>query len=326
MRGVNENGRGRGLSVVGPLSLEKDVEGVRRGLGLTLAPVYDEGTIVIDNLIAAAALLRRPSLEAHKEALRILEDDGLLSFQRWEGVHNSNTHNLSNPRRQHVNGLIKRLLREHPPESGVSFCEMGTGMGVDLVYASQYLDGQVVGIDSSDSAVRRCVDRFKMVHQVGKMPNRVQLMVGNYMNWMKERDEEGQRLDMIYGYSSLHYQSPMVLRDETFPLLARVLSPGDRFSKPGILAFSMKTARSASAKSNRQLRLTEGKYKPSIDMEDMMFRIYPRDMRAVLDLVEPSFEVLGSHLARRSGYDVTGETEYFAELILTPRLNNGKSR
>ncbi|MDH5597232.1 MAG: class I SAM-dependent methyltransferase [Candidatus Peregrinibacteria bacterium] len=299
---------------------DDEVVSSRDGARQILVPKYDEGNIDVQRLDEVRRLLKEEDVESHREALRLLGGDGLLSFQRWEGVHNSESHNLSNPFRHQVNGLIKRLLSNNTLPEGATYCEMGTGMGVDLTYAADRVPGDVIGIDSSQSAIERVKARCSWELEEDAKKDRVKLVVANYIDWLKERDEQGESLDMIYMYSALHYYSPLVLRDEIFPLMARVLTPQSPLKEPGILAFSMKTARSASARADYQLRLTGGKYNPSVDLNDRMFRIYPKNQRAILDLVEPSFEQVHSHLARRRGYDVTGKTEYFFEYYGRPRV------
>lgn len=277
---------------------------------------YQEGVVEQEVLRRMSYLLSQNTLEAHKEALKVLRDSGLLAVQRWEEIHSNPDakHNFSRVSKKRVNTFAKRALQHLDLNSDSVLLELGSGFGNDALYFARRTKASVIGVDSSQAAV---TEALKNIRSRG-MDERVNLTCHDFFKVLEA--SKGLNLDVVYSHSTLHYSPPLILQQKTFPLIADVLRANNAGGKSGKLCLAMKTVASASARSANQYRLSnDDPYNPSVDLRDKVFRIYPDSKEDVIALLEPSFDINHARIVPVRGYDRNGETEIFCYVVATPK-------
>lgn len=277
---------------------------------------YQEGVVEVEVLRRMSELLSQNTLEAHKEALKVLRESGLLAVQRWEEIHTNPDlkHNLSRVSRKRVNSFAERALEHLDLNSDSVILELGSGYGNDALWFARHSEAHVIGVDSSQAAVTEALNNIRS----RKMTDRVNLTCHDFFKVLKQ--SKGLNLDAVYSHSTLHYSPPLILQMETFPLIADVLRANNEGEKSGKLCLAMKISASASARSANQYRLLQNApYNPSIDLRDKVFRIYPNSKEDIIALLAPSFDIEHARIVPVKGYDRNGEIEYFCYIIATPK-------
>lgn len=277
---------------------------------------YQEGVVELEVLQRMSELLSQNTLEAHKEALKVLRDSGLLAVQRWEDIHTSSDlkHNLSKVSKKRVNTFAEIVLKHLNLNSDSVILELGSGYGNDALWFARHSEAHIIGVDSSQAAVTEALNNIRS----RKMTDRINLTCHDFFKVLGQ--SKGLNLDVVYSHSTLHYSPPLILQMETFPLIADVLRANNEGERSGKLCMAMKIAASASAASLNQFRLLkDDPYNASVDLRDKVFRIYPENKEAIVNLLAPSFDIEYARIVPVKGYDRNGEIEYFCYIIATPK-------
>lgn len=284
----------------------------------TLSPPKYENKVEVEEelLSQMAELLREGTLESHGKAMELMKGSGLLAVQRWEPIHSDpdSKHNFSRVSKRRVNSFARFIHNRVELGENSVILELGSGFGNDATHFARNSEAQIIGVDSSQTAI---TEAQTTLGRQG-LRDRVHLTCHDFLEVLEQ--SRGMNLDMVYSHSTLHYSSPLILRERTFPLIADVLRANHISGRSGKLCFAMKTGASASAKSPNQRRLVPGDpYNPSVDMQDKVFRIYPESKADILALLAPSFDVEYARVVPVRGYDKNGDTEMFCYVIATPK-------
>lgn len=261
------------------------------------------------NIVELEMLLKQKTLKAHYEAFKLLQQNGLAAFQRWEEIH-------SHPKKRHlfsmstpelVNDFAHMILVHLNSESRV--LELGCGYGNDALFIATKARSDILAVDASQTAIVDARKRAKSETLT------VDFISQDYVQTLS--DMKGAGLDMVYSYSTAHYWPGRLFEDILLPSIADVLN------EKGVFCLSIQVANSASAQKDHQIHINsiedDNPYLYLIDKDDYLFKMYPKTKDVLVKALAPYFDILYEEEVEVEGYNMVGKVDIFVSIIARPK-------
>ncbi|MBI5422425.1 class I SAM-dependent methyltransferase [Candidatus Peregrinibacteria bacterium] len=256
----------------------------------------------------ARRLFKESDMNSQMKGLKLLEERGLLANVAYDRIHQSGTHQFSGRSLDEPNEFAE-LFAERTgmgPKSVV--LDTGCGMGSDSVCFAKK-GAKVVALDTSRYALDIFQKKLTLFHP--ELIPRITMLCQDTRRALASM-LGSERVTHIYGFSSWHYDPPMVLKAK----LKAAYNILDRNRDKGYLGLAIKTIDSDSARADRHYRLTMGDdLNYSMDKEDRILRLYPEEDMLTELVAQAEFTSILLDIKPIEGYDKPGETEVFRQVI-----------
>jgi hypothetical protein len=268
------------------------------------------------------------TLEAHREAYRLLLEMRLMALNGWEREYRKKE---GDAEREHANlsiidpsiynGLAELIVERWRWKPYSVVMEYGSGAGNALIYIARHTDASCLGMDSAPTAtainrenialVQRQIDAglIEIPHDKKRRIENQITLIGDCDYIEESKAMRNMQADVIACQSAGNYWPPRMVQQENMPLAASRLAPRGEYYTV------MKMASSPTAQAPYQLRLGGGPYHPSLNLRDNIFRFYVESKEAFLELVEPTFKTVLCREVVMRNYERMGEDEIGIEYV-----------
>lgn len=256
----------------------------------------------------ARKLFRESDMNSQMKGLKLLEERGLLANVAYDRIHQSGSHQFSGRSLNEPNPFAIRFAEQTGMGPKSVVLDTGCGMGSDSVYFAKR-GAKVVALDTSRFALDQFQKKLGVFHP--ELIPRITLLCQDTRRALASM-LGSERVTHIYGFSSWHYDPPMVLRAK----LKAAYNVLDRNRDKGYVGLAIKTIDSDSARADRHYRLTMGDdLNYSMDKEDRILRLYPEEDMLPELVSQADFTSVLLDLEEIEGYDKPGEKEVFRRVI-----------